>query len=129
MKAPGFGEAFQVMKTILTLATMTLAPLLWVNAAEPKETGKKPAVEIEETDLVPSGTYKVTAHRVDPTEKEIYAKTDDGKILELYLQESTKLTKDGEAVEFSELKKGQKLEVTVEKEDDSLKPIAVKILE
>lgn len=75
-----------------------------------------------------SGTYTVTAQRVDPDEKEIYVKTDDGKILELYFKDDTKLSKDGKDVSFSELKKGQRLEIKVEKVGNHLKPLAVVIL-
>ena len=85
--------------------------------------------EIENTDLVASGTYMGTAKEVDPEEQEIYVETADGKILELYFNEATKLTKAGKDVAFDELKKGNSLEVTVENNGNSLKPIEVKILD
>ncbi|MAS91963.1 MAG: hypothetical protein CMO55_02105 [Verrucomicrobiales bacterium] len=85
--------------------------------------------ELEKTDLVPSGTYKVTAEIVDAEEEELYVKTQDGKTLELYLKESTKLMKGKEKVEFSALEKGQKLKVKVENTGSSLTPKMVKIME
>jgi CspA family cold shock protein len=88
----------------------------------------KETKEIRNTSVVDSGTYTVTAQRVDPDEKEIYVKTDDGKILELYFKDDTKLSKDGKDVSFSELKKGQRLEIKVEKVGNHLKPLAVVIL-
>ncbi|WP_353136135.1 hypothetical protein [Pseudopedobacter sp.] len=87
------------------------------------------STEIENTDVVPSGTYQGVAEKVDPDEKEIYVKTADNKTLELYFTDSTKLTRNGQAVEFSELKTGQNLEVTVEKAGERLDPKAVDIKE
>lgn len=113
------------MKTIAYIAALALTALLPLNAAEKKEG----SVEIEHTDVVESGTYAVTAHKVDPEEKEIYVKTADGKTLELYLKEKTALTKSGKAVGFDALKEGQKLEVKVEKQGKRLNPVEVKILE
>ena len=115
------------MKTLLTLTTIALTPLFTLQAGEKKKDGG--GAEIEETDVVPSGTYEGVAHKVDDTEKEIYVKTGDDKILELYLEDSTKIMKDGEAVEFDEVEKGQNLRVTVEKEGKSLKPLEVVILD
>lgn len=85
--------------------------------------------EVHNTSIVDSGTYKVTAFRVDPEEKEIYVKTSDGKILELYFKKETKLTKAGKEVPFTTLKKDQKLEINVEKAGKHLKPLSVTILE
>lgn len=113
-----------MMKKILILAVAGLS-LLGPIASADQESSK----EIRKTSVVESGTYTVTAHRVDPEEKEIYVKTDDGKILELYFKESTKLTQAGKEVGFDALKKGQKLEVKLEKAGKHLTPIAVAILE
>ena len=85
--------------------------------------------EIRNTSVVESGTYQVTARRVDPEEKEIYVTTADGNTLELYFSDATKLTQGGQAVAFDALKNGQKLEVQVEKDGNKLKPLAVAILE
>ena len=113
------------MKTNLTLITVlvvcTLAPL----AVAADDSSK----EIRNTTVVESGTYPVTAKRVDPEEKEIYVTTADGKTLELYFSDATKLTQGGQAVTFDALKNGQKLEVQVEKDGNKLKPLSVAILD
>ncbi|MGO3181479.1 MAG: hypothetical protein ACTIJ9_01480 [Aequorivita sp.] len=83
--------------------------------------------ENKKTDLVPSGTYQGVAETVEPAEKEIYVRTSDDKLLELYFTDNTKLTKNGEMVEFSELSDGIPVEVTVEKKGKKMEPIAVKI--
>jgi CspA family cold shock protein len=84
--------------------------------------------ENEKTDLVESGTYQGTAEKVNPGEKEIYVRTPDNKLLELYLTDSTALTKGGVTVPFDSVKKDGKLEVKVEKKGNKLAPIAVTIL-
>ena len=114
----------KLMKTLLTLAAATLIAISPAALAE--EDSSK---EIRNTSVVDSGTYTVTAQRVDPDEKEIYVKTEDGKILELYFKDDTKLSQDGKDVPFSELKKGQRLEIKVEKVGNHLKPLAVVILD
>ena|SRR5690606_21681532 len=83
----------------------------------------------EKTDVVDSGTYQGTVHEVEADKTEIYVKTADGKLLELYFTESTTLTRKGEAVDFSTLAEGQKVEVEVKKEGKRLDPVSVKILE
>jgi hypothetical protein len=85
--------------------------------------------EIRNTSVVESGTYQVTAKKVDAEEKEIYVTMEDGKVLELYFSNATNLTRSGKGVEFGALKNGQKLEVQVEKDGNKLKPLAVSILE
>lgn len=82
----------------------------------------------EEHAVVDSGTYTGTLEEVKPSEDEIYVDS-DGRELELYFIEKTKLTRDGEEVPFSELEKGQKVEVEVEKVGKRLDPLSVKILE
>jgi hypothetical protein len=113
------------MKTNLTLITVlalcALAPFA-VAADDSSE-------EIRNTAAVESGTYQVTAMKVDPEEKEIYVTTSDGKTLELYFSDATKLTRGGQAVAFDALKNGQKLVVQVEKDGNKLKPLSVAILE
>jgi cold shock protein len=113
------------MKTIITLiavlAVCALAP--FALAAEDS------SEEIRNTTAVESGTYQVTARKVDPEEKEIYVTTADGKTLELYFSDATKLTRGGQAVAFDSLKNGQKLEVQLEKDGAKLKPLSVAILE
>ncbi|MBZ9630786.1 hypothetical protein LB465_08340 [Salegentibacter sp. LM13S] len=83
----------------------------------------------ESTDVVESGTYQGTIEEVEPSKDEIYVKTDDNKTLELYFKDNTELTRGGNTVEFSELEKGQKVEVEVEKVGKRLDPISVKIME
>lgn len=83
----------------------------------------------QKTDVVESGTYQGTLHEVEPEKNEIYVKTDDGKVLELYFTEATTLTHNGETVPFDHLKEGGKVEVQVEKTGQRLDPVAVKILE
>lgn len=85
--------------------------------------------EMEHTDVVPSGTYSGVAEKVDPDEKEIYVKTDDGKTLELYFTDNTQLLQNAQPAEFSALAEGQKLEVTVEKKGERLEPVTVRIIE
>lgn len=82
-----------------------------------------------DTDIVESGTYQGVAEEVDPGEQEIYVRTADGKLLELYFTEQTTLTRaDGSSAEFGELTEGGNVEVQVEKTGNKLEPIAVKIL-
>ncbi|PKD19591.1 hypothetical protein APR41_03010 [Salegentibacter salinarum] len=83
----------------------------------------------ESSDVVESGTYQGTIEEVEPSKDEIYVKIDDNKTLELYFNDNTQLTRDGNTVEFSELEKGQKVEVKVEKTEKGLDPISVKIME
>ena len=114
-----------IMKTIITLFTAA-AVLAFVPVALAEDDSSE---EIRNTSVVESGTYQVTAKKVDPEEKEIYVTMDDGKILELYFSDATKLTRGGQDVAFGALKNGQKLEVQVEKDGNKLRPLAVTILE
>lgn len=83
----------------------------------------------EKTDVVESGTYQGTIHEVEADKREIYVKTAEGKLLELYFTETTTLTRNDESVQFSELAEGKKVEVEVKKEGNRLDPVSVKILE
>jgi cold shock protein len=83
----------------------------------------------EKTDVVDSGTYQGTVDEVEADKSEIYVKTADGKLLELYFTETTTLTRNGETVAFDQLAEGQKVEVDVKKDGKRLDPISVKILE
>ena len=83
----------------------------------------------EKTDVVESGTYQGVLHEVEADKSEIYVKTDDDKVLELYFTETTTLTKNGETVPFDQLKEGGKVEVEVEKVGQRLDPVAVRIIE
>ena len=83
----------------------------------------------EKTDVVDSGVYQGTVEEVEADKTEIYVKTGDDKVLELYFTEATTLTKNGQTVEFTELAEGQKVEVEVKKVGQRLDPVSVKILE
>jgi hypothetical protein len=80
------------------------------------------------TDVVDSGTYTGTINEVEPEKDEIYVRTEDGKMLELYFTETTTLSQNGEQAPFSALEKGQQVRVTVEKQGQRLDPISVEIL-
>lgn len=81
------------------------------------------------TDVVESGTYQGTVKEVEAEKTEIYVETTDGKTLELYFTEATKLTRNGQAVDFSTLAEGQKVEVQVNKVGKRLDPLTVQIME
>ena len=83
----------------------------------------------QKTDVVESGTYQGIVDEVEADKSEIYVKTSDGKLLELYFTETTTLTQNGATVPFSTLHEGSKVEVAVKKEGNRLEPVAVKILE
>lgn len=83
----------------------------------------------EKTDVVESGTYSGTIEEVEADKSEIYVKTGDGKVLELYFTDSTSLTKDAQTVAFDQLAEGKKVEVDVVKVGKKLDPKAVRILE
>ncbi len=111
---------------MLTLAALLIA-LVTFQACDGG--GSSSSTEMENTDIVESGTYTGTADRVDADEKEIYVKTNDGKMLELYFTDQTQLTQNGQQASFDALKQGQKVEVQLEKKGQRLEPITVKILE
>ena len=85
--------------------------------------------ENKKIDIVDSGTYQGVAEKVEPGEKEIYVRTSDDKLLELYFTDETTLTKDGSTTSFDSLKENGKVEVTVEKTGNKLVPISVKVLD
>ena len=114
------------MKSILITLVAAVAAFAAVPAVLAQDDSSE---EIHNTSVLESGTYQVTAKKVDPEEKEIYVTTEDGKTLELYFSEATKLTQGGKEVAFEALKNGQKLEVQVEKDGNKLKPLAVTILD
>lgn len=86
-------------------------------------------LEDEDTNVVPSGTYTGTARIVDREQNEIYLDLEDNKTLELYTSNDTKFMRNGEQVDFDALEQGQRLEVEVEKQGESLKPLMVRILQ
>ncbi|GAB3169365.1 hypothetical protein [Telluribacter humicola] len=83
----------------------------------------------EKTDVVDSGTYQGVIDDVEAEETEIYVKTDDDKRLELYFNESTQLSQNGQPIQFERLKKGDRVEVEVEKVGNRLEPVAVRLLQ
>jgi hypothetical protein len=83
----------------------------------------------EKTAIVESGTYQGIIDEVEPAKTEIYVRIQDDKILELYFNENTSLTRNGETIDFSVLEEGQNVEVEVKKTGKRLDPISVKILE
>ncbi len=85
--------------------------------------------EHKETDLVESGTYEGAIEEVVPSRQEIYVRTADNKLLELYFtDETTLIGSDGNPIEFDALSKGGMVQVEVENTGDKLEPIAVQIL-
>ncbi|GHA27063.1 hypothetical protein GCM10007103_05570 [Salinimicrobium marinum] len=85
--------------------------------------------ELEDTDVVESGTYTGTAEVVDAEQKEIYVRLDNNKTIELYFSNDTELIQNGESVSFDAMERGQRVEVEVEKVNDQLNPQRVTILE
>lgn len=79
------------------------------------------------TDVVESGTYTGKIIEVEADKSEIYVQTKDGKTLELYFIEDTKLTQNGEEVPFSALEEDQTVEVEVKKVGKRLDPLSVNI--
>lgn len=102
------------MKSIITNAVFALSILFFVAC------GKS-------IDVVDSGTYSGKIIEVEADKSEIYVETEDGKVLELYFIEDTKLTQNGEVVPFETLKEDQSVEVEVKKVGKRLDPISVKI--
>ncbi|MDX1602207.1 MAG: hypothetical protein R3209_03995 [Salinimicrobium sediminis] len=84
--------------------------------------------ELEDTDLVESGTYTGTALVVDAEQNEVYVQLNDTTTIELYFSNETQLMRDGQTVAFDALQKGQKIEVEVERSGESLKPLKVSIM-
>lgn len=115
------------MKKTLVLVGLLLISMLGMQSC--KNGQDSSSSEIENTDIVASGTYTGKAIKVDPDEKEIYVKTDDDKTLELYFTDKTELTQNGEKVSFDALSQGQEVKVKVEKKGKRLDPISVEIVE
>lgn len=125
--AAGVREAYGIafsMRSFIALLSLCFAAVAAASSVD--EDSSK---EIHNTAVVESGSYLVTAKRVDPEEKEIYVTMEDGRILELYFSEATKLKRGGQDVAFEELKNGQRLKVQVEKDGGNVKPVVVFILD
>lgn len=84
--------------------------------------------ELEDTQLVPSGTYTGTAIIVDSEEKEIYVRLNDTTTIELYFSEDTQVMQNNQPVDFDALQEGQTVEVEVERSGESLDPKMVRIV-
>lgn len=117
------------MKFMKKLIMITMLATFSMTAFQACNDGDSSSSEVKNTDVVPSGTYTGTAYKVDPDEKEIYVKTNEGKTLELYFTDNTAVTQNGQTVSFDALKKDQNLEVTVEKKGNRLEPMTVKIMQ
>jgi major membrane immunogen (membrane-anchored lipoprotein) len=86
--------------------------------------------ENKKTDVVDSGIYQGIAEKVEADEKEIYVRTADDKLIELYFTDETQvMTNDGQASTFDALQENGKVEITVEKKGNKNVPISVKILD
>lgn len=84
--------------------------------------------ELENTQMVPTGTYTGEAIIVDAEQKEIYVRLNDTTTIELYFSNETQIMRNGEQVQFDALQQGQTVEVDLEKSGESLKPKTVKIM-
>lgn len=115
------------MKHIIKYSGLAIVALAFTGPLHAEDKKKSP--DTEEADVIDTGTYKGKVHKVVPSKKEIYVKSDDGQLIELYLKPETSLTKGDKKVEFDALKEGQPVEVQVENTGGKLKPIAVKILD
>jgi len=83
----------------------------------------------KDTTVVDSGTYTGVAETVNADEKEIYVRTDDDKLIELYMTDSTEMMMNGKKVMFDKVEKGQKVKVTVEKKGKKNVPMSVMLME
>lgn len=85
--------------------------------------------ELENTDLVESGTYTGTAKIVDDQQQEVYLQINDTTTIELYFSNDTYIEQGGQQASFDVLEQGQRLEVEVERSGQSLKPLRVSVVE
>jgi hypothetical protein len=92
------------------------------------ETAGQETKELENTQMVPSGTYRGQAIIVDSEQNEIYVRLNDTTTIELYFSNDTQIMRNGEQVQFDALQKGQTVEVEVERSGESLKPKKVSIV-
>ncbi len=94
-----------------------------------QEVSNQETKELENTQMVPSGTYTGQATVVDSEQNEIYVRLNDTTTIELYFSNETQIMKNGEQVQFDALEEGQMVEVEVERSGESLKPKTVRITE
>jgi hypothetical protein len=105
---------------VTSLLSAVMVAFVFVLAGCGSGGGEAPAAE--------SGTYQGSIQEVNAGEREIYVKTDDGQVLELYFTDQTTLEQNGESAAFSSLATGQQVEVDVEAEDGELTPLSVTIM-
>jgi hypothetical protein len=80
-------------------------------------------------DVVDAGTYTGTVDKAVAGEQEIYLSLDNGMRLELYFTDATQLTEGARPVDFSQLEKGDRVQVTVDREGNRNIPMQVVIIE
>lgn len=85
--------------------------------------------ELENTQMVPSGTYTGEAIIVDSEQNEIYVRLNDTTTIELYFSNETQIMRNGQQVKFEALQEGQTVEVEVERSGESLKPKKISVVE
>ena len=83
----------------------------------------------KDTVLVNSGIYIGTVTDAVEHAREFYVKLNNDSLVRLNFSSETTLTKNGETVPFGELKKDSKVEVKLERMEEKMNPISVKILE
>lgn len=79
-------------------------------------------------EVVESGTYTGTVTKAVPAEREIYVTLESGEKLELYFNDETELVQDDESVEFSALKAGVRVRLTLTRIDNRNEPQRVEII-
>lgn len=99
------------------------------NQLERSQQNAQDEKELEDTQLVPTGTYTGIAMIVDSDEREIYVRVNDTTTIELYFSDETQLMRNNQQVEFDALQEGQTVEVEVERSGESLTPKRVRIVE
>lgn len=99
------------------------------NQLEQSQQNAQDEKELEDTQLVPTGTYTGIAMIVDSDEREIYVRVNDTTTIELYFSDETQLMRNNQQVEFDALQEGQTVEVEVERSGESLTPKRVRIVE
>lgn len=80
-------------------------------------------------DVVDAGTYTGTVDKAVEEEKEIYLSLDNGMRLELYFTDATQLMEGATPVDFSQLEKGDRVQVTLDREGNRNIPLQVVITE
>lgn len=116
------------MKKLIEILSILIILSLSFSACGNKN-GNESYADHEETVLVPTGTYKGLLDKVNEQQRQIDFQTSDNRMLNLYFTDSTRIIKDDRPVNFSGLKKGQTLEVSLERMENYLEPKLIKIVE